>query len=46
MGVEILTSNGRKFPTEINFVDVCGRCCVIEEFPLRGVGSSYLINEI
>jgi hypothetical protein len=27
-------------------VDVCGRCCVIEEFPLCGGGSTYRINEI
>ena len=26
-------------------VDVCGRCCVIEEFPLCGGGSTYRINE-
>ena len=27
-------------------VDVCGRCCVIEEFPLCGGGSTYCINEL
>jgi hypothetical protein len=27
-------------------VDVCGRCCVIEEFPLCGGGSTYRIYEI
>jgi hypothetical protein len=27
-------------------VEVCGRCCVIEEFPLCGGGSTYRINEI
>ena len=27
-------------------VDVCGRCCVIEEFPLCGGGSTYRTNEI
>ena len=27
-------------------VDVCGRCCVIEEFPLWGGDSTYRINEI
>jgi len=27
-------------------VDVCGRCCVVEEFPLCGGGSTYRINEI
>jgi RecJ-like exonuclease len=27
-------------------VDVCGRCCVIEEFPLCGGGSTYRIDEI
>ena len=30
----------------VSFVDVCGRCCVIEEFPLCGGGSTYRINEI
>jgi len=33
-----------KYNKEI--VDVCGRCCVIEEFPLYGGGSTYRINEI
>ena len=28
------------------FVDVCGRCCVLEEFPLYGGGSAYCIDEI
>jgi len=41
----LLTSSQEGYRGQLT-VDVCGRCCVIEEFPLCGGGSTYRINDV